>query len=176
MSNETIKLNDLRDNPGARKTFKRVGRGIGSGKGKQAGRGTKGQGARKSGNVRPGFEGGQNPLYRRLPMRGFSNVNFTTDYMVVNVGTLQQMVDDGRLEAGATVTIDSIIAAGLTKKAKDGLKILGTGELTAKLTISAAHASQSAIEKVKKAGGKLEILAPKTVYASGEKLKKQSER
>ncbi len=170
-----ITLNQLSDNPGAHKTSKRVGRGIGSGKGKQAGRGTKGQGARKSGNVRPGFEGGQNPLYRRLPMRGFNNANFTTEYMVVNVGTLQKMVEDGRLDAKQPVTIETIIAAGLTKKAKDGLKILGTGELTTKLTISAAHASQSAVEKVQKAGGKLEIL-PKKEYESGVKLKPKAER
>src|SRR4051812_14651348 len=111
-----MKLNQLRDNPGANKTKIRVGRGIGSGKGKTSGRGVKGQKARKSGNVRAGFEGGQNPLYRRLPMRGFNNANFTTTYATVNVGTLQKMVEDGRLDASKPVTIESIIASGLTKK------------------------------------------------------------
>ena len=109
-----MKLNQLRDNAGANKDKIRVGRGIGSGKGKTSGRGVKGQKARKSGNVRAGFEGGQNPLYRRLPMRGFNNANFTTNYATVNVGTLQKMVEDGRLDASKPVTIESIIASGLT--------------------------------------------------------------
>lgn len=157
-----MKLNQLSDNPGANKAKIRVGRGIGSGKGKTSGRGVKGQKARKSGNVRAGFEGGQNPLYRRLPMRGFNNANFTSTYATVNVGTLQKMVEDGRLDASKPVTIDSIIASGLTKKPYDGLKILGNGDLTTKLTITASASSASAIEKVKKAGGSLTILEKKT--------------
>lgn len=168
-----MKLNQLRDNPGATKTKIRVGRGIGSGKGKTSGRGVKGQKARKSGNVRAGFEGGQNPLYRRLPMRGFNNVNFTTTYTVVNIGLLQKMVDEGKLDASKPVTIESIIATGLTKKAHDGLKVLGTGELKAKLTITAAAASGSAVEKVKKAGGSLNLIVKKVQEG---KLKPKAER
>lgn len=168
-----IKLNQIADNIGATQNTKRLGRGIGSGKGKTSGRGVKGQKARKSGNVRAGFEGGQNPLYRRLPMRGFNNFNFAVDYCEVNVGTLQKLVDEGKLDATKLITIESIIGIGLTKKAKDGLKILGNGELKAKLTILAAHASASAAEKVKKAGGKLDITEKKT-YESGKKLAKQA--
>ncbi|PIZ30857.1 MAG: 50S ribosomal protein L15 [Alphaproteobacteria bacterium CG_4_10_14_0_8_um_filter_53_9] len=156
-----MKLNQLADNQGAHKSATRVGRGIGSSKGKTSGRGVKGQKARKSGNVRAGFEGGQNPLYRRLPMRGFNNSNFTKTYAVVNVSTLQAMIEDGRLDAKNPITIESIIASGLTKKPYDGLKILGNGEVSTKLTITAAAASKSAIEKIEKAGGKLEVLAPK---------------
>ncbi len=169
----SIKLNQLADNLGATQNTKRLGRGIGSGKGKTSGRGVKGQKARKSGTVRAGFEGGQNPLYRRLPMRGFNNANFTTDYCEVNVGTLQKLVDAGKLDAKLPITIESIIGIGLTKKAKDGLKILGMGDVSAKLIIAAAAASQSAIDKVQKAGGKLEIL-PKREYETGKKLVKKA--
>lgn len=168
-----MKLNQLRDNQGANKTKIRVGRGIGSGKGKTSGRGVKGQRARKSGNARAGFEGGQNPLYRRLPMRGFNNANFTTTYCTVNVGTLQKMVEDGRLDASKPVTIESIIATGLTKKPYDGLKILGNGELSTKLTITASAASQSALDKVSKAGGKLSLIEKKVQEG---KLKPKAER
>ncbi|MBI1308770.1 MAG: 50S ribosomal protein L15 [Proteobacteria bacterium] len=156
-----MKLNQLHDNPGATKNRMRVGRGIGSGKGKTSGRGVKGQKARKSGTVRAGFEGGQNPLYRRLPMRGFNNSNFTVDYFVINTGLLQRLVDQNKLDPKAEVTVASLIALGLTKKAKAGLKVLGTGDLSAKLTITAAAASQSALEKVKKAGGTLNLIAKK---------------
>lgn len=166
-----MKLNTIADNQGATQNKTRKGRGIGSTKGKTSGRGVKGQGARKSGNVRAGFEGGQNPLYRRLPMRGFNNSNFRVEYTVVNLGTLQQMVDDGRLDGAKAITIDSIIGAGLTKKPMAGLKILGDGELTTKLQITAAHASASAIEKIKKAGGTLNIL-PKKEKPEGKLLPK----
>jgi large subunit ribosomal protein L15 len=169
---ENIKLNQIADNQGATHNTKRVGRGIGSGKGKTSGRGVKGQKARKSGGVRAGFEGGQNPLYKRLPMRGFNNFNFRTEYCEVNVGMLQKLVDMGKLDANKPISIESVIGIGLTKKAKDGLKLLGNGELTSKLNIVAAHASASAAEKVARAGGKIEILAKKT-YESGVKLKKQ---
>ncbi len=168
-----MKLNQIADNIGARKAKTRVGRGIGSSKGKTSGRGVKGQKARKSGLVRAGFEGGQNPLYRRLPMRGFNNANFTTHYCTVNLGTLQAMVDDGRLDAANLVTVEAIIAAGLTKKPYDGLKVLGGGELKTKLNILAAAASSSVAEKVKAVGGKLEIL-PKKEYPSGQKLSKKA--
>lgn len=153
-----MKLNEIRDNAGAHTTKTRVGRGIGSGKGKTSGRGVKGQKARKSGLVRAGFEGGQNPLYRRLPMRGFNNANFTKRYCTVNLGTLQAMVDDGRLNVATQVTVAAVIAAGLTKKAYDGLKVLGGGELTAPLKILATAATASVAAKVKAAGGTLELL------------------
>ncbi|MFZ2587372.1 MAG: 50S ribosomal protein L15 [Alphaproteobacteria bacterium] len=165
-----MKLNQISDNEGAAKRLMRVGRGGGSGKGKQAGRGVKGQKARKSGNVRAGFEGGQNPLYRRLPMRGFNNKNFETVYTIVNIGTLQAMVDDGRLDAKKPVTIEAIIATGLTKKPYDGLKVLGTGELKAKLTITAAAVSAGAQKAIEAAGGSV-TLVEKKVYESGVKLK-----
>lgn len=152
-----MKLNQLSDNLGARKSKMRVGRGIGSGKGKTAGRGHKGQLSRSGGKVRIGFEGGQNPLYQRLPMRGFSNANFRKSYCEVNVGDLQAMVDAGRLDAKKPITIEVIQSTGMTKKAKDGLKILGTGELKTALTIEAVGASQSAIAKIEKAGGKIAI-------------------
>ena len=168
-----MKLNQISDNLGANKAKTRVGRGIGSGKGKTSGRGVKGQKARKSGNVRAGFEGGQNPLYRRLPMRGFNNANFTTTYCVVNVGTLQKMVDDGKIKAGDTVTIDTIIGAGLTKKPLDGLKVLGTGEISVKLNLTAAAASASAVEKVKKAGGSVTLIEKKVQEG---KFKPKAER
>lgn len=168
-----MKLNQISDNQGANKAKIRVGRGIGSGKGKTSGRGVKGQKARKSGNVRAGFEGGQNPLYRRLPMRGFNNANFRTEYFTVNVGLLQKLVDEGKLNAANPITIESLMAAGMTKKPLDGLKILGTGELKAKLTITAAAASESAMEKVKKAGGSLSIIEKKVQEG---KFKPKAER
>ena len=152
-----MKLNQLSDNLGARKGKNRVGRGIGSGNGKTAGRGHKGQLSRSGGKVRIGFEGGQNPLYQRLPMRGFSNANFTKSYCEVNVGDLQAMVDAGRLDAKKPITIEVIQSIGMSKKAKDGLKVLGTGELKTALTIEAAGASKSAMEKVSKAGGTLTV-------------------
>ncbi len=154
-------LNQLKDNQGARKGRTRVGRGIGSGKGKTAGRGHKGQKSRGSGKVAVGFEGGQNPLYRRLPMRGFNNCLFTTNYVTLNVGQLQTMVDAGKISEGQTVSINTLQEIGFTKKAKDGLKVLGTGELKTKLVIDAAAASASALEKVKKAGGELNLPAAK---------------
>ena len=153
-----MNLNQLSDNKGARKNRTRVGRGIGSGKGKTCGRGMKGQKSRSGGSIRPGFEGGQNPLYQRLPMRGFNNKNFTTNYSIINLGDLQKMIDEGSVSDKDTITLDVLMAAGLTKKAgKDGLKILGSGDLKAKLTIEAAAASASAVEKVKKAGGTLTL-------------------
>ncbi len=152
-----MKLNQLSDNLGARKGKNRVGRGIGSGNGKTAGRGHKGQLSRSGGKVRIGFEGGQNPLYQRLPMRGFSNANFTKSYCEVNVGDLQALVDAGRLDAKKPITIEVIQSIGMSKKAKDGLKVLGTGELKTALTIEAAGASKSAMEKVSKAGGTLTV-------------------
>jgi large subunit ribosomal protein L15 len=153
-----MKLNEIQDNSGARQERTRVGRGIGSGRGKTSSRGQKGLGARSGGKVKIGFEGGQNPLYRRLPMRGFNNKNFTKNYTIINVGDLQKLVDTKRLTGKEIVTIEMLQEIGFTKKAHDGLKVLGNGEMTASLTIDAAHASKSAIEKVKKAGGELNIV------------------
>jgi large subunit ribosomal protein L15 len=153
-----MKLNDLRDNPGATKERMRVGRGIGSGKGKTAGRGVKGQKARAGVAVK-GFEGGQMPLHRRLPKRGFSNVDFARDLNEVNLGRVQQAVDAGKLKADATVTIEALVDAGVCSKPRDGVKILGVGELTAKLAFEVYGASKSAVAAIEKAGGSVKILA-----------------
>ncbi|MFV9511641.1 50S ribosomal protein L15 [Tepidibacillus sp. LV47] len=146
-----MKLHELKPAEGARHTRKRVGRGIGSGNGKTAGRGTKGQNARSGGGVRPGFEGGQNPLYRRLPKRGFRNP-MRKEYVVVNLDALN------RFEAGTTVTPELLKEKGLVKQIKDGVKILGNGELNVQLTVKAHKFSQSAIEKIAAAGGKTEVI------------------
>ncbi len=150
-----MKLNELRDNDGATKNRMRVGRGIGSGKGKTAGRGVKGQKARTGVSIK-GFEGGQMPLHRRLPKRGFNNL-YSTDLNEVNLGRVQQAVDAGRIEAGATVTVETLIAAGICARARDGVKLLGVGELTTKLTFEVTRASKSAIEGVEKAGGAVSV-------------------
>lgn len=150
-----MRLNQLSDNTGSRQSKKRVGRGIGSGMGKTSTRGQKGQRARNT--VAPGFEGGQNPLYRRLPIRGFNNYNFRTEYVEVNVSALQKLVDSKVLKDGAKVDLETLQKLGLTKKTCSGLKVLGNGELKAKLDITAAASTKSAAEKVAKAGGKLTI-------------------
>jgi len=152
-----VKLNELSDNPGSTKNRMRVGRGIGSGKGKTGGRGVKGQKAR-TGVAIKGFEGGQMPLHRRLPKRGFFNP-FSTDYNEVNIGRIQQAVDAGKLNASATVTVDTLIAAGLVTKPRDGVKILGQGEIKAKLAFEVAAASKSAIAAIEGAGGSVKLLA-----------------
>lgn len=154
-----MKLNQLSDNQGARKGRIRVGRGIGSGKGKTAGRGGKGQTAR-SGVAINGFEGGQMPLFRRLPKKGFTNI-FRLDYVVVNVGTLQQAVEDKRLDAGQTVTAKSLKEAGIISRTLDGIRLLNKGELKSKLTIEVAGASKAAVAAVEKAGGSVVVKAPK---------------
>lgn len=169
-----MQLNQLSDNKGARKALTRVGRGHGS-KGKTSGRGHKGLGQRSGGKTFVGFEGGQNPLYRRLPMRGFNNYNFRTVYTTINVGDLQTLVDTGRLDASKTVTIETLQEIGYTKKAHDGLKVLGNGEVSTKFTIDAAHATKSAVEKISKAGGALNV-APAKPDMSGQKLKKKADR
>lgn len=158
-----MKLNDIRDNPGSSKDRMRVGRGIGSGKGKQSGRGGKGQTARSGVRIK-GFEGGQMPLHRRLPKRGF-NAPFSTDYNEVNLGRLQQAVDAGKLDAGQTVTIEALIAAGVCSKVRDGVKILGNGELNAKLNFEVAAASKSAVAAIEKAGGSVKLLVAVAVEA-----------
>jgi large subunit ribosomal protein L15 len=153
-----MKLNEISDNPGATKGRMRVGRGIGSGKGKTAGRGVKGQKARAGVAVK-GFEGGQMPLHRRLPKRGFWNP-FRTHYAAVNLERIQVAVDAGKLEAGATVNAEALVKAGVVRRAKDGIKLLGNGELKAKLAFEVAAASKSAVEAVEKAGGSVTLLAP----------------
>ncbi len=152
-----VKLNELSDNPGAVKDRIRVGRGIGSGKGKTGGRGVKGQKAR-TGVAIKGFEGGQMPLHRRLPKRGFHNP-FSTDYNEVNIGRIQQLVDAGKLNPSATVTNEALIAVGLISKPRDGVKILGQGAITAKLAFEVAAASKSAIAAIEGAGGAVKLLS-----------------
>jgi large subunit ribosomal protein L15 len=151
-----MKLNGISDNPGSSKDRMRVGRGIGSGKGKTGGRGVKGQKAR-TGVAIKGFEGGQMPLHRRLPKRGFWNP-FSTNYNEVNLGRIQQAVEAGKLDATAPVTLESLMAAGVLTKARDGVKILGQGELTARLTFEVAAASKSAVAAIEKAGGAITLL------------------
>jgi large subunit ribosomal protein L15 len=145
-----MRLNELSDNQGARVSRKRVGRGIGSGTGKTAARGHKGQKSR-SGVSLLGFEGGQMPLYRRLPKGGFTNI-FRKNYRIVNIGRLQQAVDTGKLDAGKAVTEAALVEAGIIKSARDGVRILATGELSAKLEVVLSGASNSAIDAVEKAG------------------------
>ena len=153
-----MKLNEIRDNEGALKQRMRVGRGIGSGKGKTGGRGVKGQTSR-AGVAIKGFEGGQMPLYRRLPKRGFNNL-FAKDLNEVNLGRIQQAVEAGKLDAKGAVTIEALVAAGvITRQAKDGVKILGVGELKTKLAFEVAGASKSAVAAIEKAGGSVKILA-----------------
>jgi large subunit ribosomal protein L15 len=154
-----MKLNEIQDKPGARKSRMRVGRGIGSGKGKTAGRGVKGQKAR-SGVAVKGFEGGQMPLHRRLPKRGFNNI-FARKYNEVNLGRLQEAIDAGKLDAGATIDVESLVKAGVLRRAKDGVRVLGVGNLKAKITLSVAGASKSAVAAVEKAGGSVTVLAPR---------------
>lgn len=151
-----MKLNELSDNSGASKNRMRVGRGIGSGKGKTCGRGVKGQKARTGVAVK-GFEGGQMPLHRRLPKRGFHNP-FPTDYNEVNLGRIQQAVEAGKLDLAAPVTVESLIAAGVVAKARDGVKILGNGKLEAKLAFEVAAASKGAVAAIEAAGGTVKLL------------------
>ena len=146
-----MKLYELSPAAGSVKDVKRIGRGHGSGNGKTAGKGHKGQNARSGGGVRPGFEGGQMPMTRRIPKRGFNNI-FATKYSVVNVSDLDQFVD------GTVVDADLLKASGLIKKTNDGVKILGNGELTKNLTVKAAAFSASAKEKIEEAGGKAEVM------------------
>lgn len=146
-----MKLHELSPAPGSKKIRNRVGRGIGSGNGKTSGRGHKGQNARSGGGVRLGFEGGQNPLYRRLPKRGFNN-RFRTEYAIVNLSDLNQF------DAGTEVTPELLLQKGVIKNPKDGIKVLGNGELAVGLTVKANKFSQSAVEKIESAGGKTEVV------------------
>jgi len=155
-----MKLHELAGPPGARKTRKRIGRGIGSGKGKTAGRGGKGQTARSGVRIK-GFEGGQMPLHRRLPKRGFKNVAFARKLNEVSLDRLQRAIDAGRLDTAGKIDAAALVKAGVLRRAKDGVRLLGGGEIKAKLTLSVFGASKSAIAAVEKAGGTVEILAPR---------------
>ncbi|WP_137934265.1 50S ribosomal protein L15 [Mesorhizobium comanense] len=150
-----MKLNDLRDKDGATHSKKRLGRGIGSGSGKTAGRGVKGQKAR-SGVAINGFEGGQMPLYRRLPKRGFNNL-FAKSFTIVSLAKIQAAIDAKKLDAKATVNAEALVAAGVIRRAKDGVRVLSDGELKAKLAFDVAGASKAAIEKIEKAGGSVKL-------------------
>src|SRR5271169_5994968 len=155
-----MKLSDIADNAGSRKKRMRVGRGIGSGKGKTAGRGGKGQTARSGVRIK-GFEGGQMPLHRRLPKRGFRNVKFALKLNELNLGRLQEAIDAGRLDTSSNIDAAALVKAGILRRAKDGVRLLGAGDLKAKVTLSVHGASKSAVAAVEKAGGTVEILAPK---------------
>lgn len=146
-----MKLHELSPAPGSKKAAVRVGRGLGSGLGKTSGRGQKGQNSRSGGGTRPGFEGGQKPLYLRLPKRGFKNI-FRKEYVEINVGVLE------RFEAGTVVDAVLLVECGLIKNLRDGIRILGNGELTKALTVQAAGFSASAAEKIQAAGGKAEVI------------------
>jgi large subunit ribosomal protein L15 len=156
-----MRLNELHDNPGATKKRKRVGRGVGSGMGKTGGRGIKGQKSR-SGVAIKGFEGGQMPIYQRLPKRGFNNINSKT-HAVVNLGLIQKFVDAGKIDAKAAITEESLVASGIVRRIKDGVRVLAKGEITSKLNITVTGASKAAVEAVEKAGGSLTVT--KTVAA-----------
>lgn len=159
-----MKLNELADNAGAAKKQKRVARGPGSGKGKTAGRGIKGQKSR-SGVALGGYEGGQMPLYRRLPKRGFTKPN-RKEWAVVNLGLIQKFIDLGKLDAKSEVTEDAIVAAGVTSRKRDGIRVLAKGELKTKVKLAVSGASKAAVEAIEKAGGSVTILAAKAPAAA----------
>ena len=159
-----MKLTEIADNPGSRKKRMRVGRGIGSGKGKQAGRGGKGQTARSGVRIK-GFEGGQMPLHRRLPKRGFNNI-FALDLAEINLDRVQGAIDSGKLDANGVVNAETLVKAGALRRARDGVRLLGRGEIKAKVTFEVHGASKSAIAAVEKAGGSVKILAPKKEEAA----------
>jgi large subunit ribosomal protein L15 len=153
-----MKLNQIADNTGARKKRIRIGRGIGSGMGKTGGRGGKGQTARSGVSIK-GFEGGQMPLHRRLPKRGFRNSPFAVKLNEINLGTVQAAIEAGKLDTGTPVDVDALVKAGLMRRAKGGVKLLGGGEFKSKVEFSVYRASKSAVEAVEKAGGSVKILA-----------------
>jgi large subunit ribosomal protein L15 len=153
-----MKLHELRDNPGATKKRKRIGRGPGSGTGKTGGRGIKGQKSR-SGVAIAGYEGGQMPLYQRLPKRGFTKPN-RKSFAVVNLGLIQKFIDAGKIDAGQTVTEDMLVASGLVRRKRDGVRVLAKGEITSAVTLEVTGASASAVSAVEKAGGTLTVTKP----------------
>ncbi len=162
-----MRLNELRDNPGATRPRKRVGRGIGSGKGKTAGRGQKGQKSR-SGVAIKGFEGGQMPIHRRLPKRGFNNI-FALDYNEVNVGRLQEAIDAGKLDAAAPITAEVLKAAGVIRRLRDGVRLLGNGEIKTAVTCEVHGASKGAVAAIEKAGGTVKIITDRKSEARARK-------
>ena len=153
-----MKLSELSDRPGARKVRRRIGRGIGSGKGKTGGRGGKGQTARTGVAVK-GFEGGQMPLHRRLPKRGFTNI-FRKEFNEVNIGRVQQAIDAGKLDPAAPIDVEALVKAGLLRRALAGVRLLGAGEIKAKVAFTVAGASKSAVAAVEKAGGSVTVIKP----------------
>ena len=165
-----MRLNEIKDRPGARKSRVRVGRGIGSGLGKTGGRGGKGQTAR-TGVAIGGFEGGQMPLHRRLPKRGFNKWR-PKDYNEINVGTLQNAIDAKILDGGKPVDVAALVAAGILRRGKDGLRVLGTGELKAKISVVANHATASAKAAIEQAGGSVKLIVPKVLEADVAKRAK----
>ena len=174
-----MKLNEIRDNDGARKGRVRVGRGIGSGLGKTAGRGQKGQKSRSGVSIK-GFEGGQMPLHMRLPKRGFNNI-FAKDFAEVNLGVIQQLVDGGKLDANALIDHAALKAAGVARGGKDGVRVLAKGELTAKLSFKVAGVSKGAKEAIEKAGGSVEVIevvpaAEKAAAKKGKTLAAKKEK
>lgn len=165
-----MRLNDIQEKSGAAKRRVRVGRGIGSGVGKTGGRGLKGQKSR-SGVALKGFEGGQMPLYRRLPKRGFKKWR-RKDYNAVNVGALQAAIDAGRIDAGQALDIEGLANAGIVRRVRDGLRLLGGGELTAKITVTADHVTPAARAAIEKAGGQITLIEKKVLAADEEKRAK----
>jgi large subunit ribosomal protein L15 len=163
-----MKLNEIRDNPGAHYKFKAIGRGIGSGKGKTSGRGGKGQSARSGYSIN-GFEGGQTPLHRRLPKRGFNRKFLQADYRVVNLGQIQRAVDAGKIASGAELDGAALVAAGVLRRSGDGVRLLAKGELKAPFNFTVAGASKAAIAAVEKLGGKVTVTKPAAPEAAAEK-------
>lgn len=159
-----MKLNELSDNPGSRKSRMRVGRGIGSGKGKTGGRGVKGQKSR-SGVAIKGYEGGQMPIHMRLPKRGFKNI-FRKDYNVINLGQIQAAVEAGKIAAGSVVNLEALVKVGIVRRNKDGLRLLARGELTTNLVFELDGASEAAKAAVEKAGGSVKFLGGDAVAAA----------
>ena len=154
-----MKLHELADRPGARKKRSRIGRGIGSGTGKTGGRGGKGQTARSGVRIK-GFEGGQMPLHRRLPKRGFKNTSFALRLNEINLDRIQAAIDAGKLDAGAPVDAAALVKAGVLRRARDGVRLLGSGEITAKVAFTVWGASKSAVAAVEKAGGTVKVAKP----------------
>ena len=169
-----MRLNELSDNPGALKRRVRVGRGIGSGVGKTAGRGVKGQKSR-AGVAIKGFEGGQMPLYRRLPKRGFTKWR-RKDFNAINVGALQVAIDDGRIDASQPITVESLVEGSVLRRTKDGVRILGGGEIIAAINVTADQATVSARAAIEKAGGSVNIIEKKVLAADEAKRQKTAEK
>lgn len=167
-----MRLNEIKDKAGARKFRVRIGRGIGSGVGKMGGRGGKGQTARSGARI-GGFEGGQMPLHRRLPKRGFNKYR-PADMNEINVGALQKAIDDKRVDASKPLDVASLVASGVLRRAKDGLRLLGSGELTAKVAITVNHATASAKAAVEKAGGSITLIEKKVLEADVAKARKSA--